>query len=60
MALTDINLDDLANDVHNDSYGDHRKNMVYDPETGKWLAVPEGEPVEGVITNGMTREGFAL
>ena len=35
--------------------------MVYDTETGKWITVPADQPIpkEGVVANGMTREGFA-
>lgn len=62
MAFENINLDKLAEDVHNDSMGNKSKNMVYNAETGKWETVPVGAPLPaaGVVANNMTREGFAL
>lgn len=61
MAFENINLDQLSEAVHSDSYGNRNKNMVYNKATGKWEVVSAGAPIpeEGVVANQMTREGFA-
>jgi hypothetical protein len=61
MAFENINLDELAEAIHKDSYGDRSKNMVYNQQTGKWEVIPANQPIPstGVVANGMTREGFA-
>lgn len=61
MGLQDIDLNELAENVHGRSKGNKSKNMVYDLETGKWLtlAVDEPIPTDGVVSNQMTDEGFA-
>ena len=61
MAFEDINLDQLAENVHRDGVGDRSKNMVYNAATGKWEVVDAGKPLpsHSVVANQMTREGFA-
>lgn len=62
MAFENINLDQMAEAVHKDSYGNRNKNMVYNASTGKWEVIPADQPIpaSGVVTNQMTREGFAV
>ena len=61
MAFEDINLDQLAEDVHKDGLGDYSKNMVYNTGSGKWEVVAANKPLpsHSVVANQMTREGFA-
>ncbi len=62
MGFENINLDQMAEAVHNDSNGSRNKNMVYNTRTGKWEVIPANQPIpaEGVVANQMTREGFAV
>jgi hypothetical protein len=62
MAFENINLDQMAEAVHNDSNGNRNKNMVYNTSTGKWEVIPADKPIPaaGVVANQMTREGFAV
>lgn len=62
MSLSNLNLDDMAKAIHDHSYSKDNKNMIFNPQTGKLQVVPANQPIprEGVVANGMTKEGFAL
>ncbi|MCC8113588.1 MAG: hypothetical protein LIP03_06265 [Bacteroidales bacterium] len=61
MAFENINLDQMAEAVSQDSKGNRNKNMVYNVQTGKWDVIDANQPIpaSGLIANEFTREGFA-